>query len=117
MSRHLQTLFHFNSASMQLGRFTNPYILHALKTSLQAAECLRPPSHSSMTVQNFSADIEVKGDPCLYSVGSNGLGSSSALVSTIVSCVLRAFGVTDIGAVHLTSQLAHYQAEMKVRSM
>jgi phosphomevalonate kinase len=114
MSKNLNTSYVFKSNTLRLDKRNNPYVEYALKTSLQAAECLKPTSHADLSVRDFSAHLEIVAHPSFYLGGKTGLGSSSAVVSSVVGCVLNHFGVTDLGAIHLVSQVAHSLAQNKV---
>lgn len=114
-SKNFNTSYLFKTHTMRLDKQNNPYIEFALKTSLQAADFLKPESHAEISVRDFSANIEINGHPSFYLGGKTGLGSSSALISSVVGSVLNYFGVSDIGTVHLVSQVAHSLAQNKVR--
>eukprot|EP00359_Climacostomum_virens_P010301 CAMPEP_0204919364 /NCGR_PEP_ID=MMETSP1397-20131031/16782_1 /ASSEMBLY_ACC=CAM_ASM_000891 /TAXON_ID=49980 /ORGANISM="Climacostomum Climacostomum virens, Strain Stock W-24" /LENGTH=348 /DNA_ID=CAMNT_0052092955 /DNA_START=83 /DNA_END=1129 /DNA_ORIENTATION=- len=116
VSKNLNAKFQFKTNTLRLDKRNNPYVEFALKTSLQAAEALKPASHSELTVRDFTAHLDIVGHPSFYLGGKTGLGSSSAVISSIVGSVLNHFGVTDIAVTHLVSQVAHSLAQNKIGS-
>lgn len=110
MCRDMQTLYHFDTKTMELGRFKNSYIQSALKTSLETVKFLRP----EVDLAKFSAWLDVTGHQSFYNREITGIGSSSALVTSMVGCILHSFDITDLATIHLISQVAHCLAQKKV---
>mmetsp|Transcript_2068 Transcript_2068/g.4749 ORF Transcript_2068/g.4749 Transcript_2068/m.4749 type:complete len:372 (-) Transcript_2068:4380-5495(-) len=105
LSKHQRTLYYYDVNQMQLGRFKNPYVQAALTTSLQAVKTLKP----DLDLSGTSLKLEVSSPKVFYTgmMKITGIGSSNALVCSIVSSILHHFDITDLATIRLICQFAH----------
>jgi phosphomevalonate kinase len=115
---HITLEFEPGSDSFTLER-SNPFVECAVVCGLAVADI------DDKATSNGSLQLELEADPNFYSVsqqgsermlGKTGLGSSAALVSSVVAAFSAFFGCKDKERIVAAAQLAHATAQRKIGS-
>mmetsp|Transcript_3920 Transcript_3920/g.3711 ORF Transcript_3920/g.3711 Transcript_3920/m.3711 type:complete len:148 (-) Transcript_3920:220-663(-) len=90
----------------------NPFIAESLK----AVSFISSIMNCDYLLSSKSFLLEINADPEFYTSGKTGLGSSSALICSIISAFFKYLQISDERILHFICQLANSRAQKKIGS-
>ncbi|CAG9323889.1 unnamed protein product [Blepharisma stoltei] len=90
----------------------NPFIAESLNVVSFIASIM----NCGYLLSSKSFLLEINADPEFYTSGKTGLGSSSALICSIISAFFNYLQISDERILHFTCQLANSRAQKKIGS-
>jgi phosphomevalonate kinase len=99
----------FKQQPFEVKSETNPFITEAIKTSLYFISL-------SQTLPPDDIKLTINADEAFYLSGKTGLGSSAALITVIVSSMLKYSKINNQQFLHFVAQVANFRAQQKIGS-